>query len=465
MKTKLMLIAMVCTLIGCSKEMCHPAVDEPIKATSSHIILPKISKDTRKLTSDDAIKVANLFSNGQVITKSECPKLTIGVVPIKNDSGRVLMYAVNYIDGYTIVSATKDYYPILAEIEHGTYTGENTNTGLDVILREYMILIEAAISGEIKITGNPWSVYEEVVPEYSVKTKVSDDYYETADRYMEDWYMEGYNIYLLSQQPENMPDELYEQFCDYAADYNRPDHNYMTCSFIVENPEGFRSDYGPLCKTYWHQNSPYNQALDNPNAKVGCGTIAIAQILRALRTPAYYDWDSMPNYMSPTSSMEPYENFAFFIRDVRSKIGCSNGYADIEIDIKNGLIRNYGFNVTVDNHNSDRVESSIRAGKPVCMRGQDRSTNSGHIWVCDGYRYTITSTEFSLYTIPLGVQQISELTKVHSEIVYEYPYLSNEYFHMNWGQPDSRYNGYYLNNNVSVAGYDFSIDRKNLYFN
>ncbi len=56
--------------------------------------------------------------------------------PIKDASDRTLMYAVNYEDGYIIVSATKNYYPVLAEVDHGTYTGEKTGTGQDVLMNE-----------------------------------------------------------------------------------------------------------------------------------------------------------------------------------------------------------------------------------------------------------------------------------------------------------------------------------------
>jgi hypothetical protein len=376
------------------------------------------------------------------------------------------MYAVNYDDGYAIVSATKNYHPVLAVVDHGTYTGEKTGTGQDVLMNEYMVATEAAMNGEISVDKSVWSEYEEVPFEIPAQTKVSDDYNDVLNQYLEDWYMAGYNIYQLREQPENMPDELYEQFCDYARDYDRPDHDYMQCSFIVENPDGFRNDYGPLCSTNWHQLRPYNLALTDTTAKVGCSTIAVAQILKALRQPALmYDWDSMPTYLSPSSSLTLYPEFAFFIRDVRTKIRATTGYADIDIDVKNGLINNYGFNVTVASHNKERVIDSIRSGKPVYMRGADASTGAGHAWVCDGYRYTMTSTEFSLYAIPLGVTEITEMTRVATEIVYLYPYMSTDYFHMNWGWSNSLHNGFYMNNSVSVSSYNFTGDRKNLYFN
>ena len=37
------------------------------------------------------------------------------------------MYAVNYDDGYAIVSATKNYHPVLAVVDHGTYSQSRKN--------------------------------------------------------------------------------------------------------------------------------------------------------------------------------------------------------------------------------------------------------------------------------------------------------------------------------------------------
>ena len=275
MRTKITLILLVCILVGCAKNADIESVNLPSDPVTQ-TVLPKISKDISVLSANDAIKVANLLSHGKVLTKSETLKDVRNVVPIKDASDRTLMYAVNYDDGYAIVSATKNYHPVLAVVDHGTYTGEKTGTGQDVLMNEYMVATEAAMNGEISVDKSVWSEYEEVPFEIPAQTKVSDDYNDVLNQYLEDWYMAGYNIYQLREQPENMPDELYEQFCDYARDYDRPDHDYMQCSFIVENPDGFRNDYGPLCSTNWHQLRPYNLALTDTTAKVGCSTIAVA---------------------------------------------------------------------------------------------------------------------------------------------------------------------------------------------
>lgn len=73
MRTKFTLILLVCILVGCTKNADIESVNIPVEP-ASQIVLPKISKDISTLSADDAIKVANLFSHGSVLTKSETLK-------------------------------------------------------------------------------------------------------------------------------------------------------------------------------------------------------------------------------------------------------------------------------------------------------------------------------------------------------------------------------------------------------
>lgn len=63
----------VCILVGCAKNADIESVSVPVEP-ASRTVLPKISKDISTLSADDAIKVANLFSHGNVLTKSETLK-------------------------------------------------------------------------------------------------------------------------------------------------------------------------------------------------------------------------------------------------------------------------------------------------------------------------------------------------------------------------------------------------------
>ena len=90
-------------MVGCAKNADIESVNVPVEP-ASRTVLPKISKDISTLSADDAIKVANLFSHGNVLTKSETLKDVRNVVPIKDVSDRTLMYAVNYDDVILLVT-------------------------------------------------------------------------------------------------------------------------------------------------------------------------------------------------------------------------------------------------------------------------------------------------------------------------------------------------------------------------
>ena len=92
----------------------------PIVDSIQEVALPKIDKESITLTADDAIKVASLYLHRNRRTKSEIMKSVSGVIPIKSGNGDVCIFAVNYDDGYALISATKKFYPILAIIDHGT---------------------------------------------------------------------------------------------------------------------------------------------------------------------------------------------------------------------------------------------------------------------------------------------------------------------------------------------------------
>ena len=126
MRTKITLILLVCILVGCAKNADIESVNIPSDPVTQ-TVLPKISKDISVLSADDAIKVANLFSHGKVLTKSETLKDVRNVVPIKDASDRTLMYVVNYDDGYAIVSATKNYHPVLAVVDQRYDLKQNRN--------------------------------------------------------------------------------------------------------------------------------------------------------------------------------------------------------------------------------------------------------------------------------------------------------------------------------------------------
>lgn len=83
----------------------------------------KIDPDKIIISTDDAKIVASIFSNiNTTSTRSKNWGNIENIVTIEGDNGEPLIYAVNYTDGYVLISASKKYYPILAIVEHGTFS-------------------------------------------------------------------------------------------------------------------------------------------------------------------------------------------------------------------------------------------------------------------------------------------------------------------------------------------------------
>ena len=101
---KALLIVSAVALLSCQKDMDIPA---PIVDSIQEVALPKIDKESTTLTADDAIKVASLYLHRNIRTKSEVMKSVIGVIPIKSENGDVCIFAVNYDDGYALISSVR----------------------------------------------------------------------------------------------------------------------------------------------------------------------------------------------------------------------------------------------------------------------------------------------------------------------------------------------------------------------
>ena len=117
---KLLIIALWLPLfIGCHKDYANLNVECKDNSLTNDYSL-KIDKDITELSESDAIKVANSFNSKTLRTKtSENP--VVDVQTIRNSEGVPIVYAVNYERGYTLVSATKNYHPILAMVEEGRF--------------------------------------------------------------------------------------------------------------------------------------------------------------------------------------------------------------------------------------------------------------------------------------------------------------------------------------------------------
>lgn len=396
-------------------------VQEPVSK------LLRISSTDTVLTSADASIVALMERHGAASTKSSNMDEIDDIVPIYGDEGYVIMYAVNFrTGGYTIVSATKDYYPVLAKIEKGRYSDELYKTGASVLMQEYregMKYAKTLPRDSILSLRALWMKYEEPHTGQWVATKSNDQLASLVGESIQEWQEQGLSYTFLSEgPPKEMPYDVYQRFVESAAAFSNPNYDYLVNCVIIGERTNRQTGVPELLTTEWHQNYPYNYSVPNLDA-VGCGGIAVAQIMAYHRFPSRTDWDAIHAEFNPTLGNFIYEVAA----GINTDFGPEESLSQIG-DVKNYL-SSEDYNVQQISHSASQVKISLDNSRPVYMVGNVPGEIVGHAWVCDGYSNISYQVKYTLlvlsYNEPLQYESCVE------PYIYYGPVYS--FVHMNWG--------------------------------
>ena len=392
-------------------------------------VVKKISSKDSLLTVNDASIVARLEKFGIANTKSNDTKTVQEVITLNNIDGTPIMYAVNFNGGgYTLVSATKKYYPILAQAENGSFSEEMYNTGLAILLDEYEKSIDICESQPkdslVKIRFL-WNKYEEFEQKKIITTK-SDALFNLVSSSIRQWNEQEIQYYFLSEGcPNFITEEQYQNYISLAREYGNPNYNYMENSVILVKTTERHSSKGPLTTTAWSQHGIYNdkiQQLYYADLPAGCVPIAIGQIMAYHRYPSIYDWDKILAGESPDVPDLIY-NLAI---STNTQFSMSGSTSDI-VHAQDYLER-AGYTCQKIDHDKNLVWNSLGRGKPVYMQGERIKDVIGHAWVCDGYVYDATDVTVSLqvvsYNEPLIYQGVGDTYTFTTDALS---------FYMNWG--------------------------------
>jgi len=109
----------------------------PTTSIIPHEQVKGIDPQTLEISEEDAAFVA-LTSNTH--TKSSFNKRVANIVTYYCDNGDPAFYAINYENqlGYTLISATKNYYPVLAISEYGCFPPKETDSGTLILVNQYI---------------------------------------------------------------------------------------------------------------------------------------------------------------------------------------------------------------------------------------------------------------------------------------------------------------------------------------
>lgn len=486
---KIELSILIATLLS----SCASNSDELLNVSKSdnEVSTVRISAaDTTSYASiDDVITVA---SKGFTTYSRGTSAIIESIKTVKDDNDNDILYVVNYANnsGYILISASKDYHPILAYSDEGNFDiSDISESAANLWFEDTKINIQniSQLPTEFKQSCRAeWSQY---IKKYQNLDSVNSrslpkdpDEEEAIRQEIENWKYQGYDVYTVAEYMDNylylpvLPSSMYSRVYEIynmaanslTLEYPR-DNYYIIYKNSYETTDNFK-----MLTTKWKQGYPYNLDVPyyneaNNHVALGCATIALGQILKYKANLTDYDFSLMPDDATTYNS-----ELCRFLYDLGKKLNIDYKNNDTGTTIKNveSVLKKLDYSYSETSHDFFSVLSSLRNGNPVYMRGTEIQTGIGHAWVCDGAQYSQTTTEFKLMMLDYQPEDL-----LRGPFIEEMSSSSGQglqYLHMNWGWGDG-YNGFYRDGDVKTkktliingktvteTNGTFSKDRKNL---
>lgn len=425
MKKTIIAFFLGCIILNtsCNTESAHIDESKAILSSANEMYIPF---DQSTITLKDINKIINL-RNKEYITKG-VSKVVKNIIPINDESNTPAYFITNFIDNTAlIVSASKNYTPILGVIEDGNIDLNNLkalNHPLLSYLEEYkedIYLAKRNKSDTLKLRyASEWSIYE---PREIIKTKASSE----REQQIQNWTAKGYECHNLNMVNYFLGPEEGSKFIRDIVSQTPPGIDPMVESILLVKRDNFI--YGPLLNTTWGQGAPLNYGASNGYA--GCVTVAVAQIMNFHKWPTTYNWSSIGNY--PSYSNQEAQRLGINLRSqLNSKYEEDGTSSNIEY-AASALTENK-FTAILSNFNPYDLTQVVNIGseiidrRPVYMRGQN--SESGHAWVCSGYKYGNT-----LYAALYITREFGDYGSYAYYTGVNKP--TDKFFYMDWG-----WNGY-----------------------
>lgn len=419
-----------------------------------------LEKGTTPITANEAINVALLFNNqNKIETKGEVEKKVSDVYTVFREEGEPSMYAVNFQDdkGFVVVSASRKYYPILAMVEKGHFDDSFVYCPLGGWIDEQNEQIAIAERDEVdeetaKSIRIMWSAFEKKDVAKWIETKSEAEAFALRQSSVAAWEAQGYTCYALSEQPSEMSNSVYSNWCQIAQGLANPDYNYLTYSVILERRVDDSLRVGPLIKTTWERENGFNAALVDTAGHlvpVGSRPLAVGQVMRYFQKPTSYNWtvDFPLNYATGS--------IATFLKILSNRMGLTYYFGEedaTDLEALAVMIEYYSYSGTCAPFVRSSVVSNIQNGKPVILSGTRTygGTTSSYAWVCEGNMVTAIHYEYELKVI-----SVSEMAYEHAASESENQFGFVNYLYHNLGLGGSL-NGWYISNSPSSGGNSMS---------
>lgn len=446
MKKNFLLTLTFLVLFSCQQETFYE-VSENIQTE-----LTVVKTDSSFVSLDLAKRVASISNNNSSRSVSNAEG---DIFTIIDKNNLPALYVVNNANkqGFSIVSATKNYHPVLAWSDKGYLNPELAPQAVDFYLSSFRDNVEClrnAPYDSICQYRQEWYDYEknEKASTNVFSRSVSPDVQWFMDYSKIQWQNEGYEVTPLSSNEFGLPTSVYENAVFTAELFMRED--FMETSFIVRKTEVETIKIPEMLNTRWNQDYPYNEVVlyQKGDYYTGCVAVALAQIMKYHKKPQEYNWDSMPTVAD--LSLNNYTGIAQLMYDIGG--GVSMNYSAnssvARIDSARYYLNSVGYNnASLVSHNANTVKTQMLNRRPVYMSGLPaNNVGVGHTWVCDGYEHNYGRTAYYLMTL-----DSQELAYYSNEIYFDSEWGST-YFHMNWGYGGDA-NGWYRDTDIAFNRY------------
>lgn len=425
---------------------------------SSELNNLKIDPFSINLSTLDGIKVAKLFLGKEIKTKGGSIRPTVENVSIVNNENKEpLMYIVNFSNqkGFTIISATKKYNPILAYSDIGSFSLSTDNDNIKNWIEEHKNIIDYAKNDtSTKNTSKfkqLWQEFEKLYINVDTRSSLSNSIKALKESERKKWtdlggYCHDFGAISYFFSPEESQG-IIKDICSHT----NPQYDCMESNMLLVKDEVTELCIDPLIKTYWHQGNPFN-ALCPPQTPAGCVAIAMAQIMKYYEWPNTYNWKQIQ--VIPTQPCDEVQKLIYDIGKAVKMEYTTNGSGTTANNTEDAFKYIFKYNARQITHDINPVINEIKSKRPVFMCGL--SSYGGHAWVCDGYRLRDIK---SVYTVIMFCPAERGMD-IPSYIQYKKENKEKtEYLHMNWGwDEETNGSGWFLNDDIS-----YSIDKKSNY--
>lgn len=451
----------VATLFSCNNLEEQSYDVEQVKVTQEDNL---IERNILNLSSVDASKLAKQFS----INEYEGGSRTASDIAIKDiqtiasETGEPLMYVVNYANdkGFTVISATKNYAPVLAYSEEGYLNVNDASFTDNIFIDEYKTHIESVVGLECDSLRQKyaidWSFYEKKSEAVNSRVYTDEQIQQELNNARTYYTNQGYEVHSLNaatsliqgaggQTGEERANGFIRDICDHTPQQ----YDCMDVTLLLVKRTN--DQFGPYIYTAWHQGAPY--CTNAPYGIAGCATIAVMQLMYYHKHPTDSNllpisWNNISDFWTTSYITDDEETFATEVREKLNPTYYSNGTVFNQNCIKNTLENYYGYTVERINYSKSLAESYMRSGKPLILYGNSASnSNLCHYWICDGYK--INKVQYAAYMIDRDFDEYTFFSGMTD--------ILSEYFHYNMGTGS---NAWFYQDTPVYNGDNYTANRK-----